>query len=314
MRRCRSRRAPLPDQSGGLRIGLVVGRLLHSQTDITGNLSQSTLNMVSAIFSPLWLMAVLNIYYLTTATEHQGLTSNDKCEYQIDLTKNTVRAVCHGQSSGVNVYAASASVMAGTVETVPGQSDSPNPPPRTFTDSDGSPPESKGHLTAALLNATSTVTEIRQNMARHSAAMANISSMLGRGHTELRRDLTRLRQLISNDAFANDIIAIMQNQYNLMRTAILAQNAELTKVIGLVDLLGEVSAESLENNLQFHRQYENQLALVNRTMLAMRKMFSTELKKSKGKRRSSNKKGRVNQLSIVWLLLLLFYCTVAYYS
>ncbi|KAK7499101.1 hypothetical protein BaRGS_00009648, partial [Batillaria attramentaria] len=263
-------------------------------------------NMGSYVRRFLWIRQLIVLSVLSTllgqieATERKGTTTkNDECEYEIDLTRNTVKAVCHGQSMGVNVYADTASVVTSKVEQIQGNF---SPGQGTYDDS-GLQPESDSRMPGALLNITSLLKGIRQNFGSQTAAMTNISSMLRRGDGDLKHDLERLRRLVSSpSSFGDGIIATLQNQYNFMRTAILAQNAELTKVLNLLDLLAEVTTESVQTSTRLYRQLEKQLAFVNGTMLTMRKMFSSELKKC-SKRCASGVSafGRGEAMDVQWV-------------
>lgn len=240
------------------------------------------------------VVAVLMSCQLVSAADSEKQSSaNEKCEYEIDLTKNMVKAVCQGQTMGVSVYADTANVMT----TASGGEEPRATQRQTSTRSFGEPPTQydnrdfwKPPATGAN-NVTSLLRDMRQSLGARSAAIANISSMLNRGDADLKQDLDNLRRLVNNQAtFREGVIATLQNQYNFMRTAILAQNAELTKVLGLLETLATMTSDSVQAATRQTAQLSGQLAYVNRTMLAMRKMVATQMDKKNGKRRPPSKK------------------------
>ncbi|KAK7087946.1 hypothetical protein V1264_021934 [Littorina saxatilis] len=255
------------------------------------------------------MQSALLILALTTSVQTKKLKadhketqiSNDICEYDIDLKRNTLRAKCQGQPLGVNVYASNAQVM------------SPSPQQGADTGTDGRGGSSPGHsynawsgvpptsfASESHLNITASLAAMRQGLGVHKSAISNISTLLSRGDNDLRSDLQALRGLAPNDAAVREsIIATMRNQYNFMRTAILAHNAELSQVLGLLDSLLTLTSNWLETAHQSQQKLLQEVAHINRTMLAMRTTFSNSIRRRHRKKGSSRKDHCPNAVSAI---------------
>lgn len=237
--------------------------------------------MVTAVLS----FAIISAVHakILRAVEKQNHISNDICEYDIDLKRNTIRAKCQGEPLGVSVYASSASVTTT-------QTKDPNKckaAKATKFDTAKAPfPEWND-----VLNSTGLLGVMRQRLNEQKSAITNISSLLSRGDNDLRSDLEALRGLASDDSSVREsIIATMRNQYNFMRTAILAHNAELSQVLSLLDSLLTMTARTLHHTRHSQHSLQQQLAHVNRTVLAVRSTLSSSLRK-RHKDRASRDKG-----------------------
>lgn len=241
--------------------------------------------MVAAVLS----FAIISVAHakILRAVEKQNHISNDICEYDIDLKKNTIRAKCQGETLGVSVYASSASVT--TTKTK--EPNGCKPAKATKFESDVHRAKTPLPQWNDVLNSTGLLGAMRQRLNEQKSAITNISSLLSRGDNDLRSDLEALRGLASDDSSVREsIIATMRNQYNFMRTAILAHNAELSQVLSLLDSLLTMTARTLHHTRHSQHSLQQQLAHVNRTVLAMRSTLSSSLRK-RHKDKASRDKG-----------------------
>lgn len=230
--------------------------------------------------------------------------TNEKCEYEIDLVKNTVRAVCQGQPVGVQVFTNTATIISNDpvnqTEGSKSTSGRMSPPPsKPVVRDPGYSGNSWYHnhhqqLPRHIVNSTAVLEDLRRKLLHQATAMDNITAMLVQGDANLRTDLEALRKLNASQmvAFRESIIATMRNQYNFMKTAILAQNVELSNLLTLLISLVTVSTENAHSVLNLHDRVTVNMAHVNHTMLTMRKMFSAEVKKkNSGKLGTTSKRG-----------------------
>ena len=241
-------------------------------------------NMVTAVLS----FAIISVAHakILRAVEKQNHISNDICEYDIDLKRNTIRAKCQGEPLGVSVYASSASVT--TTQT---KANGCKAAKATNFESDVHRAKTPLPQWNDVLNSTGLLGAMRQRLNEQKSAITNISSLLSRGDNDLRSDLEALRGLASDDSSVREsIIATMRNQYNFMRTAILAHNAELSQVLSLLDSLLTMTARTLHHTRHSQHSLQQQLAHVNRTVLAMRSTLSSSLRK-RHKDKASRDKG-----------------------
>lgn len=242
-----------------------------------------------------WLCNLLFVTSFLTFRPTVGSGTNhfksDRCEYDIDLEKNSVRAVCEGESSHVQVYAKTATVNAANVDATERIKYSAHRPGggggggKAAQDWNGMEfPGQAPLLPASFLNASNVLKDIQQNLGVGAVAMANITAMLNRADATLRSDLEALGRLESQPAaFRESVAAAFRNQYNFMKTLILTQNAELTKLIHAVDRLAGVARDSIQNTIDLYARTTSQLIQVNQTMLVMRKMFYSDIRRQKEK-------------------------------
>ncbi|XP_076472972.1 noelin-like isoform X2 [Babylonia areolata] len=234
------------------------------------------------VLSALVVLAVLWTSRPAEAAEQKTSIKNDVCEYDIDLKRNTFHAKCQGQPLGVNVYANSASVTTGGGKGSKG--------PGGQFPSGGGGQSGGGHTmqlpfpmpptSAEMDNTTRLLRTIREKLQRQKVSIANTSQLLSRGDGDLRSDLEGLRGLSAGDSSVREIIiATMRNQYNFMRTAILAHNADLNRMLDLLGTLVGMTTQARQLAVYTQKTLQGQLLHVNRTMLAMRSTFSSCLKK-----------------------------------
>lgn len=236
----------------------------------------------------LFVAVILAVQTRMLRAVEQNSVTNDICEYDIDLKRNTIRARCQGQPLGVSVYASSASV---TTTQMKQERNKCNTAKAIKLESDFRAGKAALPQSNDVLNITGLLKDMRSRLNDQKSAVSNISSLLSRGDNDLRSDLEALRGLASDDSSVREsIIATMRNQYNFMRTAILTHNAELSQVLGLLDSLMTLASRTLHDAQRSQRTLQQQLAYVNRTVLAMRTTLSTSLRK-RHKDRSLRGKG-----------------------
>ncbi|BFZ19064.1 hypothetical protein BsWGS_22103 [Bradybaena similaris] len=260
-----------------------------------------TMSLASVVTSNIFLLLVLDA----------GLATNSEpCEYDLDLTKNTVKITCQGSPSVVNVYAEKALLQAdqslvessmassmmtgssgtqgmhtGGPSTARTSGHKPGPPfgaeqaayQRDRQDTVG---RSSASFSDMVWNATLKLDKAKQTLLSYTDSIRNISMKLSEGDLLLRADMQRLRQT-SNSAtdLKSGIIAAMTNQYNFMRSALLARNYELEKLVASLTVLVEVTSDGLDSALKAHRVTMDEVSKVNLTLLAVRKLVSKELLK-----------------------------------
>ncbi|CAG5115801.1 unnamed protein product, partial [Candidula unifasciata] len=216
-------------------------------------------------------------------------TNTEPCEYDLDLTKNTVKITCQGSPSVVNVYAEKAllqadesmmnrfaenplanSMMGGgsgtdsqsTGAKQPTEGSSSNKPGASSGGEQGTYQRDRqdmaskhvGSFSDVVWNATLKLDKAKQTLLTYSHSIRNISMKLSEGDLLLRADMEKLRRT-SNSAtdLKGGIIAAMTNQYNFMRSALLARNYELEKLVSSLTVLVEVTSDGLHSALMAHR-------------------------------------------------------------
>ncbi|KAL8594457.1 hypothetical protein ACOMHN_018165 [Nucella lapillus] len=240
---------------------------------------------ITSIISLITSLTIATTPMIIEGTPQQKTSvKNDVCEYDIDLKENTFHAKCQGQPLGVSVFANSASVNTGQVRN-PGMYPSGQPGVNVLQ----SPFGVSGHSLEAD-NTTILLKTMKEKLGSQKSAISNISHLLSRGDNDLRSDLQALRGLASDESSVREsIIATMRNQYNFMRTAILAHNAELSHVLGLLESLVGLTSQTRHQALYTQQTLNQQLLHVNRTMLSMRTTFSSCLKKCHRKKEPRKK-------------------------
>ncbi|KAK6189879.1 hypothetical protein SNE40_001854 [Patella caerulea] len=214
---------------------------------------------------------------------------NEQCEYDMDLVKNTMKVVCKGDSARVNIIAHNAVV---------------SQPSSRFESTGEMPPGSNQDwmpygdmntlnsipLSNTVKNSTKHIELLKQRLSMHSSAMFNITTLLTEGDEGLTSDLKKLRRLAPNkEALKEGMLAAIRNQYNFMRTAILTQNAELSKLISSLNSLLDITAKAMRGAAKSDDDIVEQIGYVNKTMITMRRMMSKELKKQR--HRPTNNQG-----------------------
>uniref|UniRef100_A0A0B7AKT6 Olfactomedin-like domain-containing protein n=1 Tax=Arion vulgaris TaxID=1028688 RepID=A0A0B7AKT6_9EUPU len=244
-------------------------------------------------------------------------TTSEPCEYDLDLTKNTVKITCQGSPSVVNVYADKALVQADeniknsfventNTRPISGSSGSESlniettgsrPHPERPSSSrpgflnTGDPLAFQkdrqemafkyaGSFADVVGNASMKLDKAKQSLSTYTDSIKNITVKLTEGDLLLRSDMEKLKRT-SNSAtdLKGGIIAAMTNQYNFMRSALLARNYELEKLVMSLNVLVDVTADGLQSALMAHRMAMEEVAQVNMTLLAVKRMVSKELMK-----------------------------------
>lgn len=127
-------------------------------------------------------------------------------------------------------------------------------------------------VTERAQNTSSVLEGMMRKLSSQKAALGNISNLLSRGDNDLRSDLEALRSLSADDSamVRESIIATMRNQYNFMRTAILAHNTELSHVLHQLQGLVTLTGQMLYDTHRAQQGMQQQLSHVNRSVSAVR--------------------------------------------
>lgn len=162
-------------------------------------------------------------------------TNSEPCEYDLDLTKNTVKITCQGTPSVVNVYAEKAllqadqslvdnsmasSMMTGSsgpqgMHTAgpPTERSAPHKSGQQFggepaayqRDRQDTSAKHSGSFSDVVWNATHKLDKAKQTLLSYTDSIRNISMKLSEGDLLLRTDMLRLRQT-SNSATGRSTI------------------------------------------------------------------------------------------------------------
>uniref|UniRef100_A0A2C9LT40 Uncharacterized protein n=1 Tax=Biomphalaria glabrata TaxID=6526 RepID=A0A2C9LT40_BIOGL len=223
---------------------------------------------------------------------HGQTSKSETCEYDLDLTRNTIKITCIGSPSLVNIYADKAVVQSEELsstnpETVvehpvlgelyqprPGHNTSsgheenyktekPNVPSKPSSRDQRPLPtvhwDRRAHSKVTesfwdvITNASNKLESAKRSFSVYAESIRNISGQLAEGDFNLRQDMDNLRRT-SNSAtdLKEGIIAAMSNQYNYMRSALLSRNFELERLVTSLLLLVDATSDGLSSALKAH--------------------------------------------------------------
>ncbi|CAL1537066.1 unnamed protein product [Lymnaea stagnalis] len=266
-----------------------------------------------------------NVLSLSSKSATGETTKSETCEYDIDLTKNTIKITCEGSPSMVNVYAERALVQGDEKPEAPkdgedykrhvmGELNSPTtraprgPTPRRPTPQAGAhsrpttgyptvhrahhepPSRATDHFSQVVLNATQKLEHAKRSFSIYADSIRNISGQLTEGDANLKQDMERLRST-SNSAtdLKEGIIAAMSNQYNYMRSALLTRNFELERLVTSLLVLVDATSDGLRSALKAQNSSMEQIEDISATLSSVRKMVARELKKRSSVKKNSDK-------------------------
>ena len=225
---------------------------------------------------------------------------NDQCEYNVDLVGNTIRVVCLGKNAKISIYANNAVVKTDTDymedvndygsrnTTMKNMAAVPTPsslePQRDHAPLEKSDVFYMKPVGQTIRNSTRKMEKLKKKLSKHAMEMGNITQLLTFGDEGLRSDLEIIRRMRPNTLMVKEaMLAAIKNQYSFMRTAILTQNAELSKMMESLQVLIDVIMTDMRSYAKSEVNMIEQIKNVNQTMLTMRRMLSNEFRKSKDK-------------------------------
>ncbi|XP_041377549.1 noelin-2-like [Gigantopelta aegis] len=236
---------------------------------------------------------------------------NDQCEYNVDLVGNTIKVVCHGKNARISIYANNADMKTGADyfedvddnrnrNTSTKKTAAVDTPASLELQRDHAQPERPDSyyvkpVGQTIRNSTRKMEKLKKKLSKHAMAMGNITELLTFGDEGLRSDLEIIRRMHPNTLMVKEaMLAAIKNQYSFMRTAILTQNAELSKMMESLQSLIDVIMIDMRSYARSEVDLVQQIRNVNQTMLTMRRMLSNEFKKSKNKM-TDNQRGTCPQ-------------------
>lgn len=84
----------------------------------------------------------------------------------------------------------------------------------------------------------------------------------------------------------------MTNQFNFMRSLIMNRNQDFQNIVDLLNILVDVTSEGMETALSTHRMTLDRMDYMNNTLVSVRSMLTSELRKKDKRRRRAGKQGK----------------------
>ncbi|XP_059149640.1 noelin-3-like [Physella acuta] len=223
-----------------------------------------------------------------------ALTSDqNNCTYELVMLKNIIKVKCVGSPSVINVYADKALLQGDESSktgddykrhvTALGKLTAPEGGRHTHS---RQREEIFGRqmFDAALANVTQQLQFARRSFSLYADSIRNISGHLSEGDLKLKQDTDQLKSITNSASdLKQGIVAAMTNQYNFMRSALLARNYELERLVSTLITMVDATSIGIQSAIRAYNSTLEQIADVSSTVLSVRKMVKDLKKRNKTK-------------------------------